>query len=153
MKQSPSFIGRTHLLVVATTLSLGLYSAAAQSQETSGSAPALSLELNGIQPSEKGCRLTFVVANDLGADLTRAAFEIALFNDAGVVDRLTVLDFRDLPAGKTKVSRFDLAGADCAKMSRVLVNSVTECSGKDIAPDACMKSLKTSSRAGIVFGL
>jgi len=114
---------------------------------------SLSLELNGVQPSEKGCRLTFVVANDLSADLTRAAFEIALFNDAGVVDRLTMLDFRDLPTGKTKVSRFDLAGADCAKTSRVLVNSVTECSGKGIEPDACMKSLKTSSRTGIVFGV
>ena len=153
MKQSPSFIGRTHLLVVATTLSLGLHSAAAQSQEASGSAPSLTLELNGTQPSEKGCRLTFVVANDLGADLTRAAFEIALFNDQGVVDRLTVLDFRDLPEGKTKVSRFDLAGADCAKTSRVLVNSVTECSGKGVQPDACMKGLKTSSKAAITFGL
>ncbi len=45
----------------------------------------LSLELNGAQPSDKGCRLTFVVANNLGADLSKAAFEIALFNDAGVV--------------------------------------------------------------------
>ena len=116
-------------------------------------APSLTLELNGAQPSEKGCRLTFVVANDLGADLTRAAFEIALFNDQGVVERLMVLDFRDLPEGKTKVSRFDLAGADCAKTSRVLVNSVTECSGKGVQPDACMKGLKTSSKAAITFGL
>lgn len=116
-------------------------------------APSLTLELNGAQPSEKGCRLTFVVANDLGADLTRAAFEIALFNDQGVVERLMVLDFRDLPEGKTKVSRFDLAGADCAKTSRILVNSVTECSGKGVQPDACMKGLKTSSKAAITFGL
>ena len=113
----------------------------------------LSLELNGVQPSEKGCRLTFVVANDLDADLTRAAFEIALFNEAGVVDRLTVLEFKNLPAGKTKVSRFDLAGTDCAKVSRVLVNSVAECSGGGIEPAACLRGLKTSSRAGITFGL
>ncbi len=114
---------------------------------------SLSLELNGLQASEKGCRLTFVVANELGADLTRAAFEIALFNEAGVVDRLTVLEFKDLPAGKTKVSRFDLAGTDCAKVSRVLVNSVAECSGEGIDPAACLRGLKTSSRAGIAFGL
>jgi len=60
--------------------------------------PVLSLELNAAQPSEKGCRLTFVVNNALGADLSKAAFEIALFNEAGVVDRLAVLDFNDLPA-------------------------------------------------------
>lgn len=120
---------------------------------TMAPAKTLSLELNGMQPSEKGCRLTFVVANELGADLTRAAFEIALFNEAGVVDRLTVLEFKDLTAGKTKVSRFDLAGTDCARVSRVLVNSVAECGGQGIEPAACLRGLKTSSRAGISFGL
>ncbi len=133
---------------VATALSWG-----AAAQEAAKPASALSLELNGAQPSDKGCRLTFVVKNGLGADLSRAAFEIALFNEAGVVDRLTVLDFKDLPAGKTKVVRFDLAGTDCAKISRVLVNSATECAGKGIEPSACMAQLKTDSKAGISFGI
>ncbi|CDX58974.1 conserved exported hypothetical protein [Mesorhizobium plurifarium] len=117
------------------------------------SAPALSLELNAAQPSEKGCRLTFVVNNALGADLSKAAFEIALFNQAGVVDRLTVLDFKDLPAGKTKVTRFDLAGADCGKLSRVLINSATECAGTGVEPAACMRALKTSTKTAIAFGV
>jgi len=133
---------------VATALS---WNAAAQ--EAAKPAPALSLELNGAQPSDKGCRLTFVVANELGSDLSKAAFEIALFNEAGVVDRLTVLDFKDLPAGKTKVTRFDLAGTDCAKVSRVLVNAATECAGAGIEPAACMRGLKTSTRTGIAFGV
>ena len=113
----------------------------------------LSLELNGAQPSDKGCRLTFVVANNLGADLSKAAFEIALFNHAGVVDRLTVLDFKDLPAGKTKVTRFDLAGTDCTKLGRVLINSATECAGGGIEPATCLRSLKTATKTGIAFGL
>lgn len=115
-------------------------------------APALTLELNGAQPSDKGCRFTFVVTNDLGASLTKAAFEIALFNDAGVVDRLTVLDFKDLPAGKTKVARFDLSGLDCAKVSRVLINSATECVGEGIDPNSCLGQLKTVAKAPISFG-
>ena len=133
---------------VATVLCWG-----AAAQEAAKPAPALSLELNGAQPSDKGCRLTFVVTNDLGADLAKAAFEIALFNKAGVVDRLRVLGFKDLPAGKTKVTRFDLAGTDCAKVSRVLVNAATECAGSGIEPTACMRGLKTSTRAGIAFGV
>jgi hypothetical protein len=124
----------------------------AQAQEAA-KAPALVLELNGAQPSDKGCRLTFVVTNNLGAELTKAAFEIALFNDAGVVDRLTVLDFNELPAGKTKVSRFDLAGTDCAKVSRVLVNHATECSGTGIDPKACLSDLKPATKSTIAFGL
>ena len=125
--------------------------ASAAAQETSP-APALFLELNGAQPSDKGCRLTFVVNNELGASLSKAAFEIALFNDAGVVDRLTVLDFKDLPEGKTKVTRFDLPGLDCAKVSRVLVNSATECTGEGIEPSACLDRLKTGTRTAISFG-
>ncbi|TPI12399.1 hypothetical protein [Mesorhizobium sp. B4-1-1] len=119
----------------------------------SAPAPALNLELNAAQPSDKGCRLTFVVNNALGADLSKAAFEIALFNEAGAVDRLTVLDFKDLPAGKTKVTRFDLAGADCGKLSRVLINGATQCAGNGFEPAACMRGLKTSTRTAIAFGV
>ncbi|MBN9242796.1 MAG: hypothetical protein J0I98_08380 [Mesorhizobium sp.] len=125
----------------------------AAAEEAGKAAPALSLDLNDAQPSDKGCRLTFVVTNELGADLSRAGFEIALFNEAGVVDRLTVLEFQNLPAGKTKVTRFDLAGVDCTRVSRVLVNSATECTGSAIDPTACMRALKTSARAGIAFGV
>lgn len=94
------------LRLFAAVLAISLAAAPAWTQQP---APALNLELNGAQPSDKGCRLTFVVTNNLGADLSKAAFEIALFNEVGVVDRLTVLDFKELPAGKTKVTRFDLA--------------------------------------------
>ncbi|WP_245463325.1 MULTISPECIES: hypothetical protein [unclassified Mesorhizobium] len=141
------------LLTSTFAMSLAMVPAWAQSAPAAASAPALSLELNAAQPSEKGCRLTFVVNNALGADLSKAAFEIALFNEAGVVDRLTVLDFKDLPAGKTKVTRFDLAGADCGKLSRVLINSATECAGSGVDPAACMRALKTSTRTAIAFGV
>ena len=93
------------------------------------------------------------MANRLGAELSRAAFEIALFNDLGVVDRLTVLDFKELPAGKTKVTRFELANTDCGKITRVLINSATECQGAGIEPAACMQQLTTSTKANVEFGL
>jgi hypothetical protein len=130
------------LRLLTSTLAMSLAMVPARAQEPAP-VPALTLELNGAQPSEKGCRLTFVVNNNLGADLSKAAFEIALFNEAGGVDRLTVLDFKDLPVGKTKVTRFDLAGTDCAKVSRVLIN--TECAG--------MRKLKTNTKTGIAFGV
>ena len=142
----------TSLRLLTSTLAMSLAMVPARAQEPAP-VPALTLELNGAQPSEKGCRLTFVVNNNLGADLFKAAFEIALFNEAGVVDRLTVLDFKDLPVGKTKVTRFDLAGTDCAKISRVLINSATECTGTGVEPNACMRKLKTDTRAGIAFGV
>jgi hypothetical protein len=124
----------------------------AQAQQAA-SASEITLELNGAEPSDKGCRLTFVVNNGLGAELTKAAYEIALFNEAGVVDRLTVLDFKELPAGKTKVTRFDLSGVDCAKISRILVNHATECAGEGVEPAACLRKLKTAAKTEITFGM
>lgn len=144
---------RTATLLLSAAVATAIPGGATAQEASTNDASALTLELNGAQPSDKGCRLTFVVKNDLGADLSKAAFEIALFNEAGVVDRLTVLDFKDLPAGKTKVVRFDLAGADCGKTSRVLVNSATECTGSGVEPSACMRKLKTSSKTGISFGV
>ncbi len=139
------------LRLLTSTLAISLGSVPAWAQ--SAPAPQLSLELNAAQPSDKGCRLTFVVNNALGADLSKAAFEIALFNEAGIVDRLSVLDFKDLPAGKTKVTRFDLAGTNCTKLSRVLINSATECAGTGVEPGACMRGLKTETKTGIAFGV
>lgn len=127
--------------------------AAASTAFAQDAQPALQLELNAVQPSEKGCRLTFVVKNNLGAELSRAAFEVALFNELGVVDRLTVLDFKELPAGKTKVTRFELANTDCTKITRVLINGATECQGEGIEPTACMRQLTTSSKGGVEFGV
>ena len=125
---------------------------AGKGAETAQPAAGLSLELNALQPSDKGCRLTFVIANHLSGDIAKAAFEIALFDRTGLVDRLTVLDFRELPLGKTKVSRFDLPGADCGKISRVLVNSATECGGSGIAPSDCLARLQTTTRTEVEFG-
>ena len=147
-----SFTASLRFLTSARTVSFGLSLVWTQSARSPPPGLVLSLELNAAQPSEKGCRLTFGVNNALGTNLSKAAFEIALFDEAGVVDRLTVLDFKDLPAGKTKVTRFDLAGADCGKLGRVLINSATECAGNGIEPAACMRALKTSTKTAIAFG-
>lgn len=117
-------------------------------------AASLALELNALEKSDNGCRLTFVVNNGFTDRLDRAAFEIAMFNSEGVVDRLTVLEFKDLPAGKTKVTRFNLAGADCEKISRILINEVTDCAGAGVDVAACRAALKTTARSGNVqFGV
>lgn len=138
------------VLTAAMAVSLGMAGPAGAQSPAPG--PTLLLDLNALQPSTDGCRLTFVVTNGLATLLERAAFEMALFSKAGVVDRLAVLDFKDLPAGKTKVSRFDLAGAACDDISRVLVNEITACTGAGTDPAACAAGLRTESTSGVQFG-
>jgi hypothetical protein len=94
-----------------------------------------------------------MVTNGLDGDISGAAFELALFNAEGVVERLTVLEFRDMPAGKTKVSRFDLAGVECGKISRILINTTTACAGEGIGAADCMRGIRTSTKTGIAFGV
>jgi len=138
--------------ILTAFLAVSLPAGGAALAQEPATAPSLRLEFNGLEPSAAGCRLTFVVENGLGAALDRAAFEIALFNRAGLVDRLTVLDFKELPAGKTKVRQFDLPNADCAGIGRVLVNDAVACEGADVEPSDCIRNLKPETKSDISFG-
>ncbi|MCR4267966.1 hypothetical protein [Nitratireductor sp. ZSWI3] len=133
-------------------LAAGLQATALPAAAQDGAAPAINLELNGLQDSDKGCRIAFVVENGLPRDIGKAAYEIALFDKAGMVDRLLVLDFQDLPAAKTKVKRFDLADAECGAIGRVLVNDASACEGDGIAPGDCIARLNATTRSGVAFG-
>ncbi|WP_336056674.1 hypothetical protein [Nitratireductor sp. CH_MIT9313-5] len=110
----------------------------------------LSIELNGVAAVENGCRLTFVASNTLKQDITKAAYEFAIFNSKGLVERLSVLDFQDLPAGRTKVRQFDIGGIACENLSRILVNEAKSCEGA--SADVCLGQLEASSKADIDFG-
>lgn len=133
-------------------LTLGLVLTAgslpAHAQETK--APSVGVELNGVQQTETGCRLTFVAANRLGQDIGRAAYEVALFGTDGLVKRLTVLDFKDLPDGETRVRQFQLPDLECANLGRILVNGSTACDGA--MDGACMQRLEATTRSPVAFG-
>lgn len=116
-------------------------------------AAGLTLELNALQPSETGCRVTFLATNALGKPLDKAAFEVALFNATGSIERLVTLDFKALPEGKSKVLQFDLAKIPCDGLSRVLINDVSACTGADVAAGECLAALTTANKSAIQFGL
>ena len=138
-------------LLLFMALGCGLIAGTARSQEATP-ASVLSLELNALEPGDQGCRITFVVTNGLEGELSKSAFEIALFDADGRIGRLAILDFGQLPEGKTKVRRFDLNGTQCDSIGRVLVNDATECSGPGIGPSSCIDRLETRSKAGVAFG-
>ena len=116
--------------------------------------PNLALELNALTPSDTGCRVTFLATNKLGTELTRSAFEIALFGNGGGIERLVSLDFKAMPEGKTRVLQFDIAEIGCDKVSRVLINDIVACDGMGLDPKVCFSSLTTVSRLdGVEFGV
>ena len=117
--------------------------------QDAGASGNLSIEMNDLAPSEKGCKLTFVAGNGLPQSLSKVSFEFVLFDEKGLVERMAVLDFRDLPAGKTKVRQFDLAGTKCEAVKSLLINDAPVCTGEGVAKDACMKALKTGSKSSV----
>lgn len=104
----------------------------------------LSLELNAATTVQGACRLTFVVQNDLGTDLAALSYEAVVLTTGGEVAELTLLDFREIPAGRPRVRQFDLAGHPCDSIGRILINGANTCDGA--APGACITGLRLRSR-------
>lgn len=130
---------------------LTLAAAPALAQEAA--APQLDLTLNALQPADEACRVTFLATNNLGAALDKSTFELAIFGKDGAIERMVLLDFKGLTAGKTKVVQFDLKAIDCAGVTRVLVNDVPACEGPGIEAGQCLAALKVSTETGIDFGV
>ena len=123
--------------------------------ETGAQQRQLTIELNKVQQSADGCRLSFIAVNQMGANLETTAMEVVFFDSNDVVSEMLLLDFGRLPSDKTKVVEFVLQQQECEQISRVLVNDVVECSSaeeQNMTRD-CFNALKTSNRAEIEFGV
>lgn len=116
----------------------------------------LRMELNRVTDNEEGgCGLVVVTTNRLSQGLKRAAWQVAIFDQDGVVKSLPVLDFGALMVGKNKVGVFQMPDGTCDTISRIIINDVAECTADDDSDlrDACLQSLETQSRSDIEFGL
>jgi len=112
------------------------------------------LELNTSVDAPDGCQLTFVATNNTDVALTKASFEVAVFNAEGLASSLFVFEFGELPLNKTRVVVFSIPAVNCPDVSRLLVNRQDECESEKGAEQVCMKSLNASSRVrSIPFGL
>jgi hypothetical protein len=139
-------------LFTAAAVAFSMAAAPAVAQDN----PEFVLELNNAaETSAGGCRLTYVATNRTGVDLSQAAYEVAVFNGSGIVSRILVLAFGELPNGKTRIVQFDISDQPCADTSRIVVNDVAECTlAEDGATgDFCLSTLSTASRASLQFGL
>jgi hypothetical protein len=144
---------KTILIVAAVGAIAALGAGRAFAQDaaaaTTASPQRLNVELNSLTPSQKGCMMTFVAENGLSTDISKISFELAFFNEKNAVDRVTVLDFRDLPEGKKRVRQFDMPGVKCESVSRIIINDTPVCDGP--AAGECKKALETKSQISVPF--
>ncbi|RAI60732.1 Tat pathway signal protein [Roseicella frigidaeris] len=145
----PSIRGLCGLAALAALLVLpGLRPAAARSD----AAPALRLELNRLEARDGGaCRIWMVLNNGQGEGLDPVRLDLVLFGRNGVVARRLAVDVGPLPAGRTVVRIFDLAGQACDGIGQVLLNDVLAC-GAEPGRNACIEQAVLASRVdGVAF--
>lgn len=113
-------------------------------------APAsLSLELNHLAQVESGCQLTFVAESAHPEGIENVIFETVLFDSSGAVDRLTLFDFGQIPAGVPRVRQFLVPELSCAALNRMLINGVSFCSAPGQGAGACTDGLTVKSRTDV----
>ncbi len=118
-----------------------------------GDGPRIVFELNNARQAGDNCRLSFVIQNKMPAAVEALSLEIVLFDKQGTVDRFLKLKAGALPMGKMRVKQFDLKGRNCADISKILINEIAECKGKELSPAICGSRLSISSNTPIKLQL
>lgn len=133
------------ILLISAMLSAAAVTGAAAQE--AAAAKGLDIELNALAASQKGCLFTLVAGNGFAQDVSKVSFEFVIFNDKGTVERLALLDFRELPAGKSKVRQFDVPGVKCETVKNLLINDAPVCEGEGLEKGSCMDGIVTRSKA------
>ena len=114
--------------------------------------PSILLELNKLEPASGGCRAYFVVENRTAEAVKELRLDTFIFDANGQIARRIGLTFPDIRPERTKVVPFDLAGAACPEIGRMLVNDVLACTGASGGPiQACNDLLTVATRASARF--
>lgn len=112
-------------------------------------AERLGLELNKLEPRDGACRAYIVIENGTPTAFETLKFDLVMFDREGIVAERLALEVAPLPAGKTSLKVFDVAGLACGQVGRVLLNEVLACDGGAVARDGCMDLVETSARGGL----
>ena len=130
---------------LAPFAALALLAPAAAAQ--SAAPAAITVELNKLDEAGADCRATMVVSNGLEDRLATLKLDLVFFDRDGIVAKRLATELGPLPAGKTAVKTFPVAGMACPAVSKVLVNEVLGCSTDSGAVPDCLERLGFSSRA------
>ena len=142
---------RTKFLFAAAAVCA--FAAAAHAQDNpAATAPAqpkssdnITLELNKIEKSDKGCRAYVVVTNPTPTSYEAFKLDLVLFQTDGIVGRRFALDLAPVRPDKRSVKLFDLDGAQCDGIGSFLINDVMECRTSSGPATDCLARLKVKS--------
>jgi hypothetical protein len=119
--------------------------AATTAPAASESGEGITLELNKIEKSEKGCRAYVVVTNPTSTAYEAFKLDLVMFQTDGIVGRRFALDLSPVRPDKRSVKLFDLDGAQCDQIGSFLINDVMDCRTSSGPATDCLARLKVKS--------
>lgn len=135
------------LAVGATLLTAAVYTPAAAGAATGQ--PTVTLELNKLEPIDKGCRAYIVVTNKEDANYQAFKLDLVLFQSDGVIGRRFSLDLAPVRPRKKAVKLFEIEGTACDKIGQFLINDVIDCKTDTGGAQNCLQRLSTSSLTNV----
>jgi hypothetical protein len=129
--------------VVSTVLATSL--AEAEPQTNQASASSVNIELNKLEPADKGCRAYVVINNTTDTAYQSFKIDLVLFQSDGVIGKRFSIDLAPLRPKKKSVKLFDIDGMSCDKIGSMLINDVMECKSASGPVDGCLQNLTTST--------
>ena len=127
------------LVLIAASL-FQLQEAKAQQEQES-----ITVELNKLEPSDKGCRAYIVISNTSSTAYDAFKLDLVMFKTDGIIGRRFALNLAPMRPSKRAVKLFDLDDKKCEDIGSFLVNDVMECRVGDQANQDCLARLKVSS--------
>ena len=134
---------------LAGVLALAVVTAAPAFAQAGG----LAIELNQVADNGANCRMTYVINNGTGVEISTASYEMAVYGKDGTVAKLVVLDFGKLVPDHTQVVQFDLPDMGCKDISRISVNDpAVACeAATGGASTLCSDKRSLATKSGITF--
>ena len=119
--------------------------AVADPQTNEPAAASVNIELNKLDPVEKGCRAYLVVNNATPTSYQSFKIDLVLFQADGVIGKRFSLELGPLRTKKKSVKLFDIDAISCDKIGSLLINDVLECKAESGPAENCLQNLTTST--------
>lgn len=108
-------------------------------------APKIEIELNKLEPTDKGCQLSFVVNNGGADELASVKLDIVVFQPDGVIGSQLPLDLTGLRASARTVKKFMFKGPGCERYGSVMINGVMDCKTVTGPVEHCLEGITVKS--------
>ncbi len=133
-------------LGAALLLSAAAFAQGAPAQDAEPKADGgIVLELNKLEPSDKGCRVYVVVSNPTDTTYDAYKLDVVMFQPDGIIGRRFSVELAPLRPSKRTVKPFELDGTKCDGVGSFLINDVMECRASSGPVGDCLTNMKVNS--------